>query len=89
MSGPASAFGLLGGSVGGFPGGFMGLPPGMQSPLPIMALGHPGQATPVSEHLVSMSWLRNLTTALPALVSAVRIRHLVSVHLQVRVRTCI
>lgn len=63
MSGPASTLGLLGGA-GAMPGGMVGLPHGLQSPLPIMALGHPGQATPVSEHLISMAWLRNLTALL-------------------------
>jgi hypothetical protein len=39
---------------------------GLQSPLPIMHLGPPGPATPVTQTMGSVSWLRALTKDLPS-----------------------
>lgn len=38
---------------------------GLQSPLPMMNLGPPGPATPISQAMGSVSWLRSLARGLP------------------------
>jgi hypothetical protein len=38
---------------------------GLQSPLPVMHLGPPGPATPISQAMGSVSWLRSLAQGMP------------------------
>ena len=65
----ASAAAVPAGATGGGDGGGLlagrKLALGLQSPLPIMHLGPPGPATPVTQTMGSVSWLRTLTKDLP------------------------
>lgn len=54
--------GAGGGGGGGGGGGFV--LQGLQSPLPIMGLGPPGPATPISQAMGSVAWLRGLVKSM-------------------------